>query len=420
MSVCLATLTAFGQLTSIAAAAGGQAGEAAVAAAPKRNIVQMPDEYLPPNKILFVQNLPDATTKDQLEELFKPYPNLYDIRTIPGRKGIAFVEYADEGSSQVAREALHNYKIDDDHKMKVCSLFAGHAQTLTTLLFPGYVRKAVVQSVVYRRVKQVHLIAQADRSSADSMQRIPNRQLMQISAYINCLFEQPHSVPPNGSMYSLEMATDDFRSYTFLHVGDTRFPLPPHFFLFSAPLQISTSASLIMLVSSILLASLTAVSLSSPLSLDERQSSSATSDQAPTVTIRNGTVIGKLVAALGQHQFLGIPFAQPPVGNLRLRQALPLNSSFGTLNATNFGNSCISRTSDSPNPSEDCLSLNIVRPSSASGTSALPVLYDSIHVRCFVLTVNLQRLLLWRKSYRRVHGELPACECWLFADDAIG
>jgi U2 small nuclear ribonucleoprotein B'' len=37
---------------------------------------------------------------------------------IPGRKGIAFVEYTDEGSSSTARDALHNYRIGED-KMKV-------------------------------------------------------------------------------------------------------------------------------------------------------------------------------------------------------------------------------------------------------------------------------------------------------------
>jgi RNA recognition motif-containing protein len=30
----------------------------------------MPDEYLPPNKILFLQNLPESVTKDQLLALF--------------------------------------------------------------------------------------------------------------------------------------------------------------------------------------------------------------------------------------------------------------------------------------------------------------------------------------------------------------
>ena len=36
----------------------------------KRPNVQMPDEYLPPNKILFLQNLPESVTKDQLMALF--------------------------------------------------------------------------------------------------------------------------------------------------------------------------------------------------------------------------------------------------------------------------------------------------------------------------------------------------------------
>jgi len=93
------------------------AGPAAAGA--KGNTIQAADEYLPPNKILFIQNLPDTTTKEDLEELFKPYANLHDVRMIPGRKGIAFVEFIDEGSSGVAKDALHNHKVDDDHKMKV-------------------------------------------------------------------------------------------------------------------------------------------------------------------------------------------------------------------------------------------------------------------------------------------------------------
>jgi U2 small nuclear ribonucleoprotein B'' len=41
-----------------------------VAPGPKRPLVQMPDEYLPPNKILFLQNLPVDITKDVLMNLF--------------------------------------------------------------------------------------------------------------------------------------------------------------------------------------------------------------------------------------------------------------------------------------------------------------------------------------------------------------
>ena len=43
----------------------------------KRPNVQMPDEYLPPNKILFLQNLPESVTKDQLMALFSQYAYIH-------------------------------------------------------------------------------------------------------------------------------------------------------------------------------------------------------------------------------------------------------------------------------------------------------------------------------------------------------
>ncbi|KAJ2930345.1 hypothetical protein H1R20_g6764, partial [Candolleomyces eurysporus] len=93
-------------------------GGAALPAA-KRPAVQMPDEYLPPNKILFLQNLPETVTKDQLMSLFSQYPNLYEVRLIPTKKDIAFVEFMDEGSAGVAKDALHNYKLDGENKIKI-------------------------------------------------------------------------------------------------------------------------------------------------------------------------------------------------------------------------------------------------------------------------------------------------------------
>ncbi|KNZ51447.1 uncharacterized protein VP01_394g2 [Puccinia sorghi] len=129
-----------------ATAGGGIAATAATtlpASSSNRKIVQMPDEYQPPNKILFIQNLPENAGKDALEVLFKQfeslltlslpelqqstdrpsrwirYPNLVEVRTIPGRSNIAFVEYVDATSSGVAKDALHNYKFDGEHKIKV-------------------------------------------------------------------------------------------------------------------------------------------------------------------------------------------------------------------------------------------------------------------------------------------------------------
>ncbi|THV03790.1 hypothetical protein K435DRAFT_962276 [Dendrothele bispora CBS 962.96] len=72
------------------------------APAPKQPNIQMPDEYLPPNKILFLQNLPETVTKE-LTTLFSQYPNLYEVRLIPTKKDIAFVEYMDEASSTAAK-----------------------------------------------------------------------------------------------------------------------------------------------------------------------------------------------------------------------------------------------------------------------------------------------------------------------------
>jgi len=95
------------------------AGGAVPSTGPKRPAVQMPDEYLPPNKILFLQNLPDTVTKDQLTMLFSQHPNLYEVRLIPTKKDIAFVEYMDEGSATVAKEALHNHKLDGESKLKI-------------------------------------------------------------------------------------------------------------------------------------------------------------------------------------------------------------------------------------------------------------------------------------------------------------
>ncbi|KAH9942922.1 RNA-binding domain-containing protein [Amylocystis lapponica] len=92
------------------------AGAAPVA---KRPNVQMPDEYLPPNKILFLQNLPESVSKDQLMALFSQYPNLHEVRLIPTKRDIAFVEFLDEGSATVAKDALHNYKLDGENKIKI-------------------------------------------------------------------------------------------------------------------------------------------------------------------------------------------------------------------------------------------------------------------------------------------------------------
>ena len=52
------------------------------------------------------------------------YPNLYEVRLIPTKKDIAFVEFVDEASATTAKEQLHNYKLDGENKIKVDSVLA--------------------------------------------------------------------------------------------------------------------------------------------------------------------------------------------------------------------------------------------------------------------------------------------------------
>lgn len=42
---------------------------------------------------------------------------------IPTKKDIAFVEYMDEGSATVAKDALHNYRLDGETKVKVSTCY---------------------------------------------------------------------------------------------------------------------------------------------------------------------------------------------------------------------------------------------------------------------------------------------------------
>ncbi|KAF8313066.1 alpha/beta-hydrolase [Clavulina sp. PMI_390] len=101
------------------------------------------------------------------------------------------------------------------------------------------------------------------------------------------------------------------------------------------------------------------------------------SAQAPTVSLTgNATVIGTR-SIYGLEEFLGISYAQPPVGNLRYAAPVPANySSTTAINATAYGPVCMQDTSDFnvTQMSEDCLSVNVVRPTGVNATAKLPVM----------------------------------------------
>ncbi|MFT4030809.1 MAG: carboxylesterase family protein [Siphonobacter sp.] len=101
------------------------------------------------------------------------------------------------------------------------------------------------------------------------------------------------------------------------------------------------------------------------------------SNKAPQVKTKNGTVEG-VIEASGVHSFKGIPFAAPPVGNLRWREPQPVKSWSGVRKTDHFGPSAMQRAIfgdmnfRSDGKSEDCLYLNVWTP--ASGGKNLPVL----------------------------------------------
>jgi Carboxylesterase family len=95
----------------------------------------------------------------------------------------------------------------------------------------------------------------------------------------------------------------------------------------------------------------------------------------PTVTLQNGTYTGVYQPTYSQDYFLGIPFAQPPIGNLRFRNPEPLNSAWDSpRNATAYYPECVGYGGDDIGyeVGEDCLALNVIRPSGYDGQQ-LPI-----------------------------------------------
>ncbi|GAA0674803.1 para-nitrobenzyl esterase [Sphingomonas insulae] len=100
-------------------------------------------------------------------------------------------------------------------------------------------------------------------------------------------------------------------------------------------------------------------------------------DPAPVVTAPAGTVRGTAEGDL--RIFKGIPYATPPVGNLRWRAPMPMPHWRGERPATSFGAACVqpqvpnaSIYSGAPMPvSEDCLTLNVWAPANAKNAPVM-------------------------------------------------
>src|SRR3954471_6688699 len=72
--------------------------------------------------------------------------------------------------------------------------------------------------------------------------------------------------------------------------------------------------------------------------------------------------------------FKGIPYAEPPVGNLRWTAPRPAQKWKGVRKAEKFGDSAAQTFPKAAPASEDCLYLNIWAPAKAAG-DRLPVMF---------------------------------------------
>jgi para-nitrobenzyl esterase len=100
-----------------------------------------------------------------------------------------------------------------------------------------------------------------------------------------------------------------------------------------------------------------------------------------TVKTAQGKVRGKTISDGKVQAFLGLPYAAPPVGDLRWRSPQPPVKWKGERDATSFGAHCAQIhlwddiLFEDGGPSEDCLFLNVYAPADVTASSKLPVMF---------------------------------------------
>ncbi|GFW04183.1 acetylcholinesterase-1 [Trichonephila clavipes] len=109
-----------------------------------------------------------------------------------------------------------------------------------------------------------------------------------------------------------------------------------------------------------------------------------TINSQPVAEVGNSQIVGSKVVADGKpvNQFLSIPYAQPPTGNLRFKKPVPLQSLPSKYRAINTPSACWQHSEypfpwydSSPGKDEDCLYLNIWTPDEASPQNKKAVIF---------------------------------------------
>jgi para-nitrobenzyl esterase len=108
---------------------------------------------------------------------------------------------------------------------------------------------------------------------------------------------------------------------------------------------------------------------------NDASSGDAGAGEAPLVQVASGALRGKQVGN-GVRAFLGIPYAKPPLGELRWQPPQAADAWSGTRDATQFGKRCAQVASatlqNDASQEEDCLYLNVWAPRDAE---KLPIMF---------------------------------------------
>lgn len=102
-------------------------------------------------------------------------------------------------------------------------------------------------------------------------------------------------------------------------------------------------------------------------------------------------------------EYLGIPYAKPPVGELRFKRSLPIEPWEGVFDAKEYGAESIQLDEGELKGSEDCLTLNIWKPAKGEESSEKLPVFVYIHgggyntgrrMFHFIVDVHLREMVL--------------------------
>ncbi|KAJ8983203.1 hypothetical protein NQ317_016424 [Molorchus minor] len=92
----------------------------------------------------------------------------------------------------------------------------------------------------------------------------------------------------------------------------------------------------------------------------------------------DGTIKGNIEITLTNrtfYSFMGIPYAEPPVDELRFQAPQPVKPWSNILDASYLKGNCFQVTNDDDSETEDCLFINVYTPRDPSSNASLPVMF---------------------------------------------